>query len=143
MAIEIGRVCIKTAGRDAGNYCAIVDTFDNNFALIDGGTRRRKCNILHLEPTSKLIEISKGASHEAVAEAFKGLNLPVWGTKPKTKQPRPVRQKKVKEKRPEEQKAKAGPKAESTAVPEKQKEKGIKKEPSKTDSSKPAESRGG
>ena len=98
MAIEIGRVCIKTAGRDAGNYCVVVDAQDDNFVLIDGGTRRRKCNILHLEPTTKQIELSKGASHEAVAEAFKGLHLPVWETKAKTKQPRPLRQKKVKEK---------------------------------------------
>ncbi|WP_457611716.1 KOW motif-containing protein, partial [Methanocaldococcus sp.] len=35
-AIEIGRVCIKTLGREAGNTCVIVDILDKNFVLIDG-----------------------------------------------------------------------------------------------------------
>jgi len=43
-----GRICVKTAGRDAGLKCVIVDVLDDKFVLIDGETRRRKCNILHL-----------------------------------------------------------------------------------------------
>ena len=140
MAIEIGRVCIKTAGRDAGNYCVVVDAQDDNFVLIDGGTRRRKCNILHLEPTTKQIELSKGASHEAVAEAFKGLNLPVWETKPKTKQPRPLRKKKVKEKLPDDKKGKI-PAQKTESAPETVKEKEKKPALSKIDST-PAKNKG-
>ena len=29
-SIEVGRVCIKTAGREAGEKCAIVDIIDDN-----------------------------------------------------------------------------------------------------------------
>ena len=46
--IEIGRIVIKTAGRDAGREAVIVDILDDNYVLIDGNVRRRKCNILHL-----------------------------------------------------------------------------------------------
>lgn len=38
--MEIGRVCIKIAGRDAGMKCVVVEQLDNNFVLIDGQTRR-------------------------------------------------------------------------------------------------------
>ena len=48
--IDIGRVCIKLAGRDAGKKCVIVGILDDKTVMIDGETRRRKCNILHLEP---------------------------------------------------------------------------------------------
>ena len=33
---EIGRLCVKIAGRDAGNKCVIVDVIDKNFVMIDG-----------------------------------------------------------------------------------------------------------
>jgi len=108
--IEIGRLCIKVCGRDAGGTCAIVDILDNNYVLIDGNVRRKKCNILHLEPTSKKIDIKKGASHETVKKAFEKLKLPVWETKPKEKRERPrkIRGKKKiaeeAEKKPEKEK---------------------------------------
>jgi len=50
---EIGRICIKIAGRDAGRECVIVDVLKDKFMLIDGNVRRRKCNVIHLEPTKK------------------------------------------------------------------------------------------
>ena len=94
--IEIGRICLKLAGRDGGREAVIVDILDNNFVLIDGNVRRRKCNILHLEPTSKKIDIKKGASHEEVKKEFVKLELPVWETKKKEKveRPRKIRGKK-------------------------------------------------
>ena len=49
---EIGRLCVKIAGRDAGLKCLVVEVIDDNYVLIDGQTRRRKCNIKHLEPVS-------------------------------------------------------------------------------------------
>ncbi|HLD89357.1 MAG TPA: 50S ribosomal protein L14e [Candidatus Nanoarchaeia archaeon] len=64
--IEVGRVCIKIAGRDAGKKCAIIDVIDNNFVLIDGFSRRRKCNIRHLEPIDKKIEADKESSKEQI-----------------------------------------------------------------------------
>lgn len=90
--IEIGRICVKLAGRDAGREAVVVDILDGNYVLVDGNVRRRKCNILHLEPTSQKIEINKGASHEDVKMAFSKLKLPVWETKAKEKREKPVKQ---------------------------------------------------
>jgi len=92
--IEIGRLCVKIAGRDAGLKCVIVDILDDKFVLIDGQTRRRKCNILHLEPLKDVIKIKKNASHEDIKKEFNKLKLKVRETKPKEKKEKPVRQKK-------------------------------------------------
>lgn len=67
---KIGRLCVKLSGRDAGKKCVIVDLIDDNYVLIDGATRRRKCNILHLEPTEKILNLSKGATHDEVVSLF-------------------------------------------------------------------------
>ena len=90
--IEIGRICIKIAGRDGGREAVIVDILDNNYVLIDGNVRRRKCNILHLEATSKKIELKKGASHEDVKKEFSKLKLATWETKKKTVGEKPKKQ---------------------------------------------------
>ena len=58
--MKIGQLCVKIAGRDAGQHCLVVDVLEKNSVLIDGQTRRRKCNILHLEPLVKVLEIKKG-----------------------------------------------------------------------------------
>ncbi|MEK6949443.1 MAG: 50S ribosomal protein L14e [Nanoarchaeota archaeon] len=95
--IEIGRVCIKTAGRDAGLKCVIVEILDDKFVLIDGETRRRKCNILHLEPLKEVIKIKKGASHEDVSKEFEALGLRARETAPKQKTERPSKKRKTPE----------------------------------------------
>src|SRR3989338_4165315 len=95
--IEIGRLCIKTAGRDAGLKCVIVDILDNKFVLIDGETRRRKCNILHLEPLKDTIKIEKNASHEELKEEFEKLGLKIRETKPKQKTERLIKKRKTPE----------------------------------------------
>lgn len=82
---EIGRLCVKLAGRDAGLKCVVVDILEDKFVLIDGQTRRRKCNIIHLEPLSQALSIEKGASHDSVAKAFKELGIELKTTKPKPK----------------------------------------------------------
>ena len=94
--IEIGRLCIKIAGRDARHKCVVVDIVDKTHVLIDGDVRRRKCNIAHLEPLDKVIKIKKGASHDTIAKEFKALKLPVRKTKPKpkTERPKKIRKKK-------------------------------------------------
>jgi len=74
-AIEIGRICVKLAGREAGRKCVIVDIIDDNFVLVTGpknvsGVRRRRVNIMHIEPTDKKIDIPKGATDEQVTEAL-------------------------------------------------------------------------
>jgi len=75
--MEIGQVCMKIAGRDAGKKCVIIDTIDKNFVLIDGATRRRKCNIAHLEPLQEKVKVKKGASHEEIALALKAIGITV------------------------------------------------------------------
>jgi large subunit ribosomal protein L14e len=96
--IEIGRICVKTAGRDAGLKCVVVEILDNNMVMIDGQTRRRKCNMFHLEPLDQVIKIKPKASHDEIAEEFSKLQIEVKDRKPKQadKRPRKIRKKKVK-----------------------------------------------
>lgn len=79
-AIEIGRVCIKTRGREAGRKCVIVDIVDERLVLVTGpkslsGVRRRQVNIAHLEPLEQKIKIQKGASDEEVLSAIREAGL--------------------------------------------------------------------
>jgi large subunit ribosomal protein L14e len=75
-AIEVGRICVKLTGREAGKKCVIVDVMDKSFILITGpktltGIKRRRANINHIEPLEDKIEIKRGATDEEVAEALK------------------------------------------------------------------------
>ena len=73
---DIGRVCVKTMGREAGNYCIIVDIIDKNYLLIDGlKVKRRRVNYNHIEPTTDMIEIKKGAKKKDVEDAIKKSKL--------------------------------------------------------------------
>lgn len=80
---DVGRICMKIAGRDAGRTCVVVEPIDTVFVLVDGDVRRKKVNIKHLEPLPEMIAINKGASHQQVSQEFKKLGLSVWETKPK------------------------------------------------------------
>ena len=93
--IETGRLCVKIAGRDAGKKCIIVKVIDENYVLIDGETRRRKCNIRHIEPLKDIHKLKSG-SHEEVVKLFKKLGLEPRETKPKEHKERPKKQKKKK-----------------------------------------------
>lgn len=73
--IEIGRMCVKIAGRDAGKRGMIIDITDNSHVIIDGEVRRRKCNIKHIEPTNIKVDIEKNASHEIVVKEFEKLGI--------------------------------------------------------------------
>lgn len=79
-AIEVGRICVKLLGREAGRKCVIVDIIDENFVLVTGpksvsGVKRRRCNIDHLEVLDKKININKGASDEEVLKALEGAGI--------------------------------------------------------------------
>ena len=79
-AIEVGRICVKVAGREAGRKCVIVDIIDENFVLITGpksltGVKRRRVNIKHIEPLEKVIDVPKGASDEEVLKAIVAAGL--------------------------------------------------------------------
>ncbi len=75
-AIEIGRICLKVSGREAGKKCVVVDVMDKSFVLITGpkkvtGVRRRRANTSHIEPLQNSVEIKRGASDDEVTEALK------------------------------------------------------------------------
>ena len=95
---EVGRICVKIAGRDAGLKCVVVDIIDNNFVLIDGQTRRRKCNVRHLEPLKESIKIKKDSAHALIVDEFKKLKIDIIEKKSKKAAPKPLKQRKVKEK---------------------------------------------
>ncbi len=101
---DIGRLCVKVAGRDANKKCVIVDVKDAHTVLIDGETRRRNCNVVHLEPLAETLELKKGASHAEVAAAFKKLGIELTATKAKKAAARPRRVRKAKEQPAEEPK---------------------------------------
>ena len=73
--MEIGRVCIKTAGRDSGKIGVVTDLIDKRFVAVAGQTRKKRCNIAHLEPTKHLIKIKKGASNAEIIKELKKLNI--------------------------------------------------------------------
>ena len=43
--MEIGRLVVKIAGRDAGKRGAIIDVIDSSFVVVEGDLRRKKCNV--------------------------------------------------------------------------------------------------
>ena len=77
---DVGRVCLKVAGREAGKYCVIVNRIDENFVTVTGPkelteVKRRRCNVSHLEPIVDTLEIKADASDEEVMKAYQKANL--------------------------------------------------------------------
>ncbi|HEY4674804.1 MAG TPA: 50S ribosomal protein L14e [Candidatus Bathyarchaeia archaeon] len=75
-AIEVGRICVKLVGREAGRKCVIVDVVDKSFVQVTGpksvtGIKRRRVNINHVEPLEDKVEVKRGASDEEVTEVLK------------------------------------------------------------------------
>ncbi len=73
--LNVGQVCMKTAGREAGKYCVIIKKIDDNFVFVTGpreltGVKRRRCNIDHLEPVSHFLKIKEDASDKEVIKAY-------------------------------------------------------------------------
>lgn len=74
--MEVGRVCVKIAGREAGEKCVIVDVLDKNFVVVFGPrVRKRRCNIAHLEPTDKKIDITPNAPNEEILKKLNDLGI--------------------------------------------------------------------
>jgi large subunit ribosomal protein L14e len=77
---EVGRICLKTAGREAGKYCVVVKKLEGGFVLVTGPkaltkVKRRKCNIDHIEPLLEKVDIKSDASDEEVMKALKDSNI--------------------------------------------------------------------
>ena len=80
VVFDVGRICVKLAGREAGRKCVIVDIVDERYVLITGpksltGVKRRRVNVKHIEPTPLKVNIPKGASDEEVLKALQEANL--------------------------------------------------------------------
>jgi len=74
-AIEVGRICVKQAGRETGKKCIVIDVLDKSFVLVTGpkkvtGIKRRRVNINHVMPLQDKIEVKRGASDEEVAQVL-------------------------------------------------------------------------
>jgi large subunit ribosomal protein L14e len=74
-AIEVGRICVKQAGRENGKKCVVIDVMDKSFVLVTGpkkitGVKRRRVNINHVMPLQDKIEVKRGASDEEVAQVL-------------------------------------------------------------------------
>ncbi len=93
-AIEVGRLCVKLRGREAGRKCVIVEIVDDNFVVITGpkdvsGVKRRRANINHIEVLDKKISIEPGASDEEVKQALEQAGLIDFMKEPVRPQIRP------------------------------------------------------
>lgn len=74
-AIEVGRVCVKQAGREIGKKCIVIDVMDKSFVLVTGpkkvtGVKRRRVNINHVMPLQDKVDVKRGASDEEVASVL-------------------------------------------------------------------------
>ena len=56
-AMQQGRICVKLAGRDAGEKVVITKIVDSNTVMVKspGRKKERKCSIRHLEPTDVVV----------------------------------------------------------------------------------------
>ncbi|MBS3062103.1 MAG: 50S ribosomal protein L14e [Candidatus Diapherotrites archaeon] len=70
--IEVGRICIKTTGRNAGKRVVVVDIEKDGFVTIEGvEVKRKRCNPSHLFVTPEKAELKKGAKREEIVSALK------------------------------------------------------------------------
>lgn len=143
VAIEIGRVCKKLMGREAGRFCVVIGSVQDGYVDITGprnitDVRRRKCNILHLEPLEEKLEIGKDASDEDVAKAIETAGLtekvrskyakerPLAGEVPeKERKPKAEKARNIEARKAEKSKAEK-PKAEKAEKPKSEKPKSEK-----------------
>jgi large subunit ribosomal protein L14e len=70
-AVEVGRICMKTAGRENGMKCVM----DKSFALITGpkaltGVKRKRVNLSHIMPLEGKIDLKRGATDDEVTASL-------------------------------------------------------------------------
>ena len=83
--LEIGRVCMKIAGREAGRYCVVIKEAgkakdEKSFVFVTGprlltGVKRRKVNIDHLKATEHKVEVKENATDEEVLGGYEKAGL--------------------------------------------------------------------
>lgn len=95
---NVGRICVKLAGRDAGEKCVVLSEAKDGRVLIGGATRRREVNVNHLEPLNETVSVKVGASDSDLSKVLEPLGIKVRVTKAKKVADRPKHMKKVKAK---------------------------------------------
>ena len=71
-AVDIGRVCKKTQGREKGKKCVIIDVIDRNFVVVTGPeVKRRRANMDHLMLLDETVDIQRNASDEEITGILK------------------------------------------------------------------------
>ena len=85
VVLEIGRVCLKLVGREAGKYAVVLKPAgkakdEKSFVFVTGprlltGVKRRRCNIDHLKATEYKLEIAEDAPDEQVITAYEKAGL--------------------------------------------------------------------
>ena len=80
MVFDVGRVCVKTHGRNAGKYVVVVKGIEDGFVEITGpkdvnGIKRKRSNVRHLIPTSKKLNISEKASDDEIKKELEKMKL--------------------------------------------------------------------
>jgi len=115
--LDVGRICMKVAGREAGRYCVVLKKLDKQFVLVTGpkdltGVKRRRCNIDHLEATADSLSVKEEASETEVIKAYEKTGfMRKFGLKRPSPEVVKEAEKKVKkvEKKPEKKKEKKKP----------------------------------
>jgi large subunit ribosomal protein L14e len=115
----IGRVCLKIAGREAGKISVIVDKDkkNENFVIIDGDVKKRRCNFSHLKHLATVIKVSsKDDSKKIIDSLIKAGYKIEKDQKPKKVRKKPKSKKPVKKprkssKKPKNKKSSKKPKA--------------------------------
>ena len=83
---SIGKVVVKVAGRDAGKTGIITEVIDERYVMIAGETRKRKCNIKHLELTGQQITLSGNVNDEsAIITALQKIDSSIMKKKQRSK----------------------------------------------------------
>jgi large subunit ribosomal protein L14e len=130
--MEVGRVCMKLAGREAGKYCVVVKKMNEAFVEVTGpkiltGVKRRRANIEHLEALEYVLQINDSASDEDVVAALEkaGLMTKLGLKKPsaadmKAEKAKPEKEEKAEKKEAKEKKEEK-PKKEAKEKKEKKK----------------------
>jgi len=71
MILEVGRVCKKVRGRNAGELCVVIKKPEKKRVLVEGRTiKRKEVNIMHLEPLPVVLKIKKEPPREELLKAL-------------------------------------------------------------------------
>jgi large subunit ribosomal protein L14e len=67
--MEVGQICIKTMGREAGRKVIVLSEIKEGKVLIDGlKVKRKQCNIMHLFPLKEKLKVNEKTTHEEIVK---------------------------------------------------------------------------